>query len=77
VVGAFGVYRNEEKYPRSFWLEDQKKRYIVEELSVDRSNTLTTGLRKTGWKRVGIIHVANSRGQQLYRVERVMYLCFP
>jgi hypothetical protein len=64
VVGAFGVYGNEEKNLWSFWLEDQKKRYILEEPSVDRkSNTLTTDLRETGWKRVGIINVVISRGQ--------------
>jgi len=41
----------------------KQKRYIVEETNVDRSNTLTTDLTETGWKRVSIINVANSRGQ--------------
>jgi len=57
------MYGNREKYLRRFWFEDQKKRYILQEPNVDRPNTLTTDLTETGWKRVGIINVANFRGQ--------------
>ena len=35
----------------------------MEETNVDRSNTLTTDRTETGWKCVGIINVANAKGQ--------------